>query len=361
MVEVKYDPQTGIASFHPDIINAMRHNPKYIKTLSTRGSHFWFNKGHTSHRVLYINLFDKSNNYRGRLMLNELKSIIQPSHFQTLEYFSRFVLAAITQPNSNAKETYLSFGSFLQKYLHGDFPSKETVLKALELNKWQNNDSYVCAKIRLPNNNNAMNSNAILTTSLLFLFSGCSTFMDDEYVWLVENLNENHISFEMFENKLKTFSRNGSYYTGCSAQFDDFFSLPNAFRQADIALKSGLMKNPLEYYHSFADNIHDFLISKLCEAEEPETLCHEKLFFLLKYDMQKGTDYYTTLRIYLENERNLTVVSHILHIHRSTLQYRIEKIDELIQLPLDDPQFRYYLLSCFYIMDHHHLTPTNTY
>lgn len=72
----------------------------------------------------------------------------------------------------------------------------------------------------------------------------------------------------------------------------------------------------------------------------------------MDYDAQKGTDYYKTLQIYLENERNLTITSQILHIHRSTLQYRITKITELLSLPLDDADLRFYLLCCFRIIDY---------
>src|SRR5699024_9955178 len=69
------------------------------------------------------------------------------------------------------------------------------------------------------------------------------------------------------------------------------------------------------------------------------------------YDAKKGTDHFHTLRVYLENERNLTLVSSLLHVHRSTLQYRIEKLEELTELPLDDAELRFYLLCCFRLLD----------
>ena len=59
-------------------------------------------------------------------------------------------------------------------------------------------------------------------------------------------------------------------------------------------------------------------MSRIREDISVETICHEKLLFLQEYDAKKGTDHFHTLRVYLENERNLTLVSSLLHVHRST-------------------------------------------
>ena len=74
-------------------------------------------------------------------------------------------------------------------------------------------------------------------------------------------------------------------------------------------------------------------------------------FFFRNMTRKRVRIIFHTLRVYLENERNLTLVSSLLHVHRSTLQYRIEKLEELTELPLDDAELRFYLLCCFRLLD----------
>jgi DNA-binding PucR family transcriptional regulator len=75
------------------------------------------------------------------------------------------------------------------------------------------------------------------------------------------------------------------------------------------------------------------------------------LQFLRNYDKEKGTDYYNTLRCYLQCERSIPRASSALIIHRTTLEYRLEKIQNLIHLDLEDMDLRLYLLLSFHIID----------
>ena len=75
------------------------------------------------------------------------------------------------------------------------------------------------------------------------------------------------------------------------------------------------------------------------------------LIKLRTLDRQKNTDYYNTLRTFLKNERSIPKTSEELIIHRTTLQYRLEKIQELIKLNLENEDVRLYLKMSFKIMD----------
>lgn len=351
MTETNYDKDTGFVTFKLELLNILKQDNDYIKTLSTKGAHFWIKQPLTPYRVPYINLFNRNGKYLGRVLVNEINSIFYPSHIQILEYFAQFATIAITQPQQATDASFFSFELFLQKYLHGDLPSRENALKTLGFCKWQENDAFICAEISIPEQDRRINSVDIMMTSLRLLFTDCYVFIDGSVIWLVENLTANRLSAAAFQKRLKSFARDGAYSIGQSAPFRNFFHLPHAFRQADITLEYG-KKKERSFCRSFHEIIGSYLTEKLCETESKETLCHECLFNLMDYDAQKGTDYYKTLQIYLENERNLTITSQILHIHRSTLQYRITKITELLSLPLDDADLRFYLLCCFRIIDY---------
>ena len=71
------------------------------------------------------------------------------------------------------------------------------------------------------------------------------------------------------------------------------------------------------------------------------------IFILQEYDQTHTSELNLTLKTYLENERNLTRTSELLDVHRSTLLYRISRIEKLTGADLDQPQVRFDLLLSY--------------
>lgn len=62
----------------------------------------------------------------------------------------------------------------------------------------------------------------------------------------------------------------------------------------------------------------------------------------------KQKDYGTTLRVYLENNKSLARTAKQMFLHRNTIAYRINRIVELLDVDLDDPnQFLAVYLACY--------------
>ncbi len=65
---------------------------------------------------------------------------------------------------------------------------------------------------------------------------------------------------------------------------------------------------------------------------------------LLEEDATKGTNDFRLLWTYLLNERNATKTAQALFVHRNTVLYRVERIQERFQIDLDDSNIREKLL-----------------
>ena len=59
---------------------------------------------------------------------------------------------------------------------------------------------------------------------------------------------------------------------------------------------------------------------------------------LLEYDRQKGTTYYNTLYVYISTAYNRTLTADRLFLHRNTVSYQLNKIEELLGFPPDDAE-----------------------
>ena len=66
---------------------------------------------------------------------------------------------------------------------------------------------------------------------------------------------------------------------------------------------------------------------------------------------RNNTDFYNTLKIYLELERNVLQTAKALFIHRSTLFYRLERIGKIADIDLENSKERLILRISFYILE----------
>ena len=354
MTDVDVDERTGVAMFKMDLINQFKNDQDYIKTLSVRGASLWIKNSrpyYTLYRVLYVNLFDEAGRYKGRICINEINSPLQPSHFRMLEHFAHFVSRAIARSPAPRKSEWTTFTAFLRKYLRGPEPPRETALRFLGFNKWQEHDAYLCAKVKVTERDITVNcvDNAVRTIALLF--PRCCVFFEEGFIWITDDLTVEELTAEAFSAKLRHFAESGMFLAGVSDVFHSFFRVQSGFSQAAIALEYGHRRFPHQCFFSFLDHVNSFFMYCAAEKAAYTDLCQEKLLALLEADAEKGTEYFKTLRVYLENERNLSETAQALHVHRSTLQYRIDKIHETLALSLDDPNLRLYLLNCFHMLE----------
>jgi len=144
---------------------------------------------------------------------------------------------------------------------------------------------------------------------------------------------------------LSGFIRQESLCAGISDVFDGFYRLPLNAEQAVYALTQG---NPLS---GTLTAYQDIAISHLFQNLDPSfhlnMFCDKAVFRLRDYDRTNESEYLRTLEVFLEQERRLMDTAKALYIHRNTLIYRIERIQKLTGMDLDDPDVRLrILLSC---------------
>ncbi|MDT8861336.1 helix-turn-helix domain-containing protein [Alkalihalobacillus sp. MEB130] len=72
---------------------------------------------------------------------------------------------------------------------------------------------------------------------------------------------------------------------------------------------------------------------------------------LLKYSEGKSMDLFHTLRVYLNNNGSIKETSDELYIHRSSLLYRLEKIESLLEVSLNFAEHRFDLMMAYKLYD----------
>jgi DNA-binding PucR family transcriptional regulator len=74
-----------------------------------------------------------------------------------------------------------------------------------------------------------------------------------------------------------------------------------------------------------------------------QSMVERALGTLLTADAEGGPDLVNTLRMYLTNDRHLERTASALHVHPNTVRYRVNRVQELLEVNLRDPDERFLL------------------
>ena len=232
-------------------------------------------------------------------------------------------------------------GLFL-KLLEGHPEQEEKIRERLMIFGWQDTDEkqvYVLQPVEfeeIPRISVMAQIEAIIPNSF------CLEYRGD--IVVIANLT--FLEHEIFFPQLSTLLRHLKFTAGESPVFTDLSNLKLQYEAAKTA--AGFAGQMPGQILRFQEAILPYSFS-LLKKEAASDLRHPSLALLKEYDAAHNADFYRTLECFLKEERNYTNCAKLLHIHRSTLIYRIERITELCGIDFTNPDERFHLLFSYYL------------
>jgi len=136
--------------------------------------------------------------------------------------------------------------------------------------------------------------------------------------------------------------KNIQMHIGWGNPFENLQDGKKSMEQAELALKVGITSGKKKFFGYEALGFYKVLFN-VSNRKELETFRLEVLGPLNDYDQRHKGELLPTLTAYLEDTENLALVADRLHIHRNTLRYRMQKVEELTGRNLNDTQDRMHL------------------
>ncbi len=128
-------------------------------------------------------------------------------------------------------------------------------------------------------------------------------------------------------------------------------ALYHNYANARAALSICIDSNGQMQRCSFQLSLVDKVNALLRENQEISILARHTLNGLITYDNEKNTEYLDTLREYIAHNYNATETAKALNIHRQTMLYRLNKIEQISNLPLDSHENLFLIELCFRILE----------
>lgn len=135
---------------------------------------------------------------------------------------------------------------------------------------------------------------------------------------------------------LKDFLDNKPMCAGISQNFYKLEDIQGQYLKSVKALELGKMMKATETVYTYDDYAIYHIAQECSKNEELKKYYHPSLQKLIEYDDRNHTELIQTLTAYIACFRNITDTAGELHIHRNSLIYRLEKINEITKADLSN-------------------------
>lgn len=345
----EYDDAQGGYILPLDILNDFKVNEDYLVTMHTTGPSV-FPAETFGYAILYQNLW-YNKKYRGRICVNEIKRRIRPGDFYLLDFFSGIVLEVLKAGEGLVMNHAMSLSRVLFQMLEGEQEDMQALDRALLQYGWTAKDDYFCVCFFSEERDIHTNSVQYFCSRLMDHFPDSCAFLYEKCVVMLVNSTLSDMNPGSFGNRIAVMLREGLMKAGISALSSDLQMFPLYYEQAVCAYETGQKINDTFWSYRFEDYQMDFVLENALEKLPASLLCSPEILRLREYDATHTAELSRTLKIYLEQDRNLARTAEILQIHRSTLLYRIGRIKEMTGLELEEPREKFRLLLSYYLIE----------
>ena len=277
----------------------------------------------------------------GHLLLYYMDSTISTSVLQLARHVAD-TFGQMIKENGDAGLQYNSRFSWLIDLLDGQEVSDEPLETIYRHLKWEHSDTLLLYKIVSGKSKYDKSMRFWIADSMSDI-PGIIVFTHGSAVIVI--VRRGDASSQQAADRIIRLIGRGDYHCGAGFPFKGLRNISIYSRQASYAI---------EYAQCSWDKIHLYNDCALRGvAVELKTHTHWRawitpsLFELIDHDDTQGTNYYTTLFYYLVNKGHIANTAKELFVHRNTLLYRLDKLEQMLDVDLQEESVLTYLRFCF--------------
>ena len=349
MIPWEQDERTGCMIMPLEELNELKTDREYLETLTTRNAQI-FSAELRGYRDIYVNIWNTYGGYEGRLVICEIDSDLKKGQFAAAEYLAELIRLTLARRGKMDNTYSRALERMIIAMLQGKEVSDSEIVNRIGQCGWKQEDEYICIRMNAEEQEGNPGSAASVCNYVEARVAGTKAVFMEDHICIIINFSiNNHYTSDM-----ACILRDGLFKAGVSNPFHDFTALERYYRQASVAFDYCRKKNDMMWYYTFDDIAVDYISDICCREFQPEDLCAHELIQLKEYDEKNKTELYKTLVTYILNERNTVATSGSLYVGRSTLFYRLRKIQQITGLDTDhmaQPEQNLYLRLSIYILE----------
>ncbi len=252
----------------------------------------------------FCTILMRSKNFRLKHAINPVKELLAQKFFDTENY-----------PHAASLEEYLSTVNILPRYCVVVLSEK-------------NSDAVILSHIK---------SRIVKGRSdILYLVK------DQKLYLLFHQLKATELG-EPFLNLIRQYS----VYCGASSIFSSLMDRKACIQQAELAHATAQALDDSGGCTQYTKALSAILLLQPVSDIQSENLLPQQLQTIFTYDQLHETEFAKTLETYLEQRNDINKTASVLHVHRNTLIYRLNKLRDLMEVDIDDPEIAWLFQLAF--------------
>lgn len=334
------------------ILEEFKFDPEYEQTFAQQRCQLWVNASDVG-RCLYVNLWQEKR-YWGRLLLFEANRPVGPLDYLMAENLAQRALYLLLRQKPGLRQ-HRNLDDVIFSLLSGQDPGPGDLRFLLDTLGWNRDDNYLCIRLQNQREDPSGVLGHMLHSDLFRTFPGNFVMFLERQQCLVMNLTQNEQGLSEIRHRLSPLCRDYCLYGGVSSPVKGILALNQASRQSEIALERAFELRGPDWVQSFSDCALEYMLGSIRSGLEPRYLAAPEWLVLRDFDRTHDTRYFETLRAWLLMERDIPKTAKELIVHRTTLIYRLKKIEALTGLDLENPDLRLYLLLSLRLLERQRL------
>lgn len=283
----------------------------------------------------------------GRINVLEKDRMLNEGDVQLLNHLSRGIAPYLNLYYVN--HLNLSSHNVFYEMLRGRQPDRRAFENRLGYKQWMDSDTFMVMVIDFEGADSMMHvcmeqlDSPILSTELVIYHHS-----------LVAILNKTRNDWEKSRKELTEVAERCDRPVGVSLPFERLGWLEYYYRQACAAMRYGEMFGGGGKHMCY--KFYDYAILYLMETASGKKhdqlcACHPDVVRMIRESCREGEDErLNTLYVYLRNDCSPTRTSQQLYLHRNTLLYRLKKIMDELEFPIEQKQDKDYMLFSIQMM-----------
>lgn len=305
----------------------------------------------TQKNNLFVDIYDKNRNAY-RVIIVEATRKLKVYDEYLLFHLAKYVQQMLEKYTVLQSDISYTLDRLLSNILTDEDIDASSLEHRFESFHWKESHTYFCMNIHVSMvDRQNLTVVRFICNRIEGLMKGSCAFLLDENIVVYVNLFYYGGTMQEAVQAVTGFLQDSYLKAGISYVFTGLQSLKQYYMQSRIALEEGLKRYPLRWVNRFEDIALEYLMGKCTDKLEPKVVCSRAVLTLRDYDSEHKTEYFHTLRTYINCQMNAVKAAKTLFIHRSTFLYRMAHIKELVNIDLEDPDQLLYLLLTYKLLE----------
>ncbi len=288
----------------------------------------------------------------GHIAVVESNKIFLDADLELLQFLCSIVASELQKENVQSSHFENEFEHFLLDLLVEKITKTDTIQKqGKKLNL--NSQKYSMIVTISPDQKNEKVMSLSYLKSIINRLLGTekSIVYQNKIIVLLQSHRKEGFA-KVVENKLRDFLVTNKMSAGISPCFQELTELKTHYLKSVKALELGASLTHQDTFYDYNAYTFYHLLEIAGAQSDLKNFCNPLLFDLMEYDQHYQTDYGHNLYIYLLHDSNVTKTAQFFQIHRNSMKYRIKKIEEILDIRLNDLETKFSLLQSFKILSY---------